>query len=132
MRGVMEHPYGMAVYVRDEHDTVSPAPMVNPPVRLMSEPEAATAQCTMTVPAPVSMVAVATGEALPVALVSLVIEFAVIVPLDDAPNAGLPNDSVATAVPGAPAVPVRRNTNFAVVLSVESTRSATVSRNAVG
>jgi hypothetical protein len=50
----------------------------------------------------------------------------------DAPNAGLPNDSVAAAVPGEPAVPVSRNFSFAVVLSVESTRSATVSRNAVG
>lgn len=98
----------------------------------MSEPEAATAQCTTTVPAPVSSVAVATADALPVALVSLVMLFAVMTPEEAAPNAGLPNDSVATAVPGLAAVPVRRKTSFAVVLRVESTRSATVLRNATG
>jgi hypothetical protein len=41
-------------------------------------------------------------------------------------------DSVATAVPGDAAVPVSRNTSFAAVLSVESTRSATVLRKATG
>ena len=70
----------------------------------------------------------------PSVIVMSVIEFvvAVIVPDELAPNAGLPKLRVATAVPGAPAVPVRRNTSFAAVLSVESTRSATVSRKAVG
>jgi hypothetical protein len=61
---------GIAVYVSELHDTVSPAPTVRPPVMLMSDPLAATAQCTTTVPPPVSSVAVATGDALPVALVS--------------------------------------------------------------
>ena len=116
----------------DEHDTVSPAPMVSPPVMLMSEADAATAQCTITVPAPVSSVAVATGEALPAALVSYVIADAVMTPAAAAPKAGFDIASVDTAVPGLAAVPVKRNTNFAVVLSVESTRSATVLRNATG
>jgi hypothetical protein len=99
---------------------------------LMSDAEAATAQCTTTVPPPVSIVAVATGEALPVAFVSLVMALAVIVPLEATPKAGLLKDSVATAVPGDAAVPVSRKTSFAVVLSVESTRSATVLRKATG
>lgn len=58
-----------------------------------------------TVPPDVSSVAVATEDALPVALVSLVIAFAVAVPVDAAPNAVADSDSVATAVPGDPTVP---------------------------
>lgn len=69
---------------------------------------------------------------MPVAFVSDVIAFAVMTPLDAAPNAGLPNASVATAVPGAFALPDKRNTSFAAVLRVESTKSATVLRNVVG
>jgi hypothetical protein len=67
-----------------------------------------------------------------VALVSLVIEFAVITPEELAPKAGLPKLRVAAAVPGELAVPESRNFSFAVVERVLSTRSATVSRNAVG
>jgi hypothetical protein len=40
--------------------------------------------------------------------------------------------NVATAVPGLAADPERRKTSFAVVLRVESTKSATVLRNATG
>ena len=81
---------------------------------------------------PSTILAVATALALPVALVSLVIAFAVMTPEDDAPNAGFPKLNVAAAAPGLFAFPLRRNLSFAVVPSVESTRSATVSRNAVG
>jgi hypothetical protein len=66
----------------------------------MSLPLAATAQWITTVPPLVCKVANATGEALPVALVSEVMEFAVAVPLDDAPNAVALRGSVAAAVPG--------------------------------
>ena len=52
----------------------------------MSEAEAATAQCTTTVPPEVCRVAVATGDALPVAFVSFVIALAVMVPADAAAN----------------------------------------------
>ena len=63
---------------------------------------------------------------------SLVIVSAVMMPDDAAPNAGFAIARVATAVPGAAAVPLRRKTSFAVVLRVESTRSATVLRKATG
>lgn len=83
-----------------------------------------------TVPPEVSRVAVATGEALPVAFVSLVIAFAVAVPPDEAPNAVADRLRVATAVPGAPTVPVSRNFSFpdapinAVTASVAALRAA--------
>ena len=79
---------------------MSPALTVRPLVMLMSLPLAATAQWITTVPALVCKVAKATADALPVAFVSDVIEFAVAVPLDDAPNAVALRGSVATAVPG--------------------------------
>ena len=72
--------------------------MVSPPVKLMSEADAATAQCTITVPAPVSSVALATAVALPVALVSLAIVPAVMTPAAAAPKAGFAIASVATMV----------------------------------
>src|SRR5574337_1000723 len=101
---------------------------------LMSDPLDPTAQCTQTVPPAVSSVAVANAEALPVALVSLVLLFAVAVPLDAAPNAVALNVRVATAVPGLPAGPVRRNLSFpgppGSMLS--TTRSAMALRIAVG
>ena len=100
---------GSAVYVKEEQDTVSPDATVKPLVMLMSDADAATAQWMTSVPPDVSSEAVATGEALPVALVSLVIEFAVAVPLLDAANAVALNDKVETAVPGDPTVPVSRN-----------------------
>ncbi|MBK6790785.1 MAG: hypothetical protein IPG77_25025 [Betaproteobacteria bacterium] len=111
---------------------MSPAPMVSPPLRLIASPDAATVVCTITVPAPVSSVAVATGEAFPVAFVSLVIVLAVMTPADADPKAGFAMLNVATAVPGLAADPDRRKTSFAVVLKVESTKSATVLRNASG
>src|SRR4051812_34717770 len=76
---------------------------------LISLAAAATAQWITSVPPEVSIEAVATGEALPVAFVSLLIAFAVAVPPEDAANAVAERLSVATAVPGAPIVPVRRN-----------------------
>jgi hypothetical protein len=88
---------------------VSPAAIVKPPVMLISDALAATAQWITTVPPEVSSVAVATGEALPVAFVSDVIAFAVAVPDDDAPNAVADSGNVATAVPGADTVPVSLN-----------------------
>lgn len=96
----------------------------------MSEPEAATAQWITTVPPLVSSVAVATGEALPVAFVSLVIALAVAVPVEDAPKAVADSERVATAVPGEPTVPVRRNFSLplapirAVTASVAALRAA--------
>lgn len=122
----------MAVYVSDEHDTVSPALTVSPPVMLISEPLAATAQCTTTVPPPVSSVAVATGDALPVAFVSLVMLENVSTPAEAPGATGFDMASVATAVPGLAAVPVSRNLSLAVVLRVLVTRSATEVRNADG
>lgn len=88
---------------------MSPLATVRPLVMLMSDADAATAQWITTVPPDVSRVAVATGEALPVALVSLVIALAVAVPEDEAPKAVAESERVATAVPGDPTVPVRRN-----------------------
>lgn len=83
----------------------------------MSEPDAATEHWMTTVPPDVCSVANATGEALPVALVSLVIALAVAVPLDDAPNAVALRDSVATAVPGLATVDGEmRNTSLPLVL----------------
>jgi hypothetical protein len=55
---------------------------------------------------------VATGEAFPAALVSLVMALAVAVPDADAPNAVADKLNVATAVPGAPIVPVSLNLSF--------------------
>jgi hypothetical protein len=75
-------------------------------------------------------VAVATAEAFPVALVSEVIALAVAVPDEDAPNAVADRGRVATAVPGAPTVPVSRNLRFplapirAVTASVAALRAA--------
>jgi hypothetical protein len=68
---------------------------------LMSDPLAATAHWIITVPTDVCSVANATGEALPAALVSLVIALAVAVPVLDAAKAVTLNGSVATAAPGA-------------------------------
>ena len=99
---------------------------------MMSLPDAATAQWITTVPPDVSSVAVATGEAFPVAFVSLVIAFDVAVPDEDAPNAVALNDRVAAAVPGAPTVPVKRSFNLpdapmsAVTASVAALRAAVV------
>jgi len=99
---------------------------------LMSEAEAATAQWMTTVPPDVSSVAVATGLALPVALVSLVMALAVAVPVADAPKAVADSGSVATTVPGEPTVPVRRNFRLpdapmrAVTESVAALRAAVV------
>ena len=98
---------------------------------LMSDAEAATAQCSCTEPALVSSVAAATGEALPVAAVSLVMALAVIVPPDAAPNGVALIVSVATAVPGAETVPDRRNTSFGDVPSAVATAPASVLRSAV-
>jgi len=75
-------------------------------------------------------VAVATGEALPVALVSAVIALAVAVPVLDAPNAVALSDSVATVVPGADTVPESRKASLpeapinAVTASVAALRAA--------
>jgi hypothetical protein len=71
---------------------------------LMSEPDAATAQWITTVPPEVCNVANATGLALPVAFVSLVMALAVAVPVLAAANAVALSGSVATAVPGAATV----------------------------
>ena len=73
---------------------------------LMSDAEAATAQCITNVPPDVCRAALATGEALPAALVSDVIALAVAVPVDDAENAVADKGNVATTAPGAPTVPV--------------------------
>lgn len=110
---------------------MSPAPMVSPPDMLMSEDDAATAQCDTTVPPEVSSVAVATAEALPVAFVSLVIEFAVETPATAAPNGVADSVRVATAVPGEPTVPASRNFSFGDVPRAVVWASATVLRNAV-
>jgi hypothetical protein len=75
---------------------------------LMSEPDAATAQWITTVPAAVCKVAVATGLALPTALVSLVMALAVAAPLEDGANAVALKLKVAAIVPGADTVPVVR------------------------
>lgn len=109
---------------------MSPAVMVKPLLMLMSEPEAATAQWITTVPADVSSVAVATGDALPVALVSDVIALAVAVPDDESANASALSGNVATAVPGAPTVPDSLNFKLplapikAVTASVAAFRAA--------
>jgi hypothetical protein len=82
------------------------------------------------VPPDVCSVAVAIGEALPVALVSAVIALAVAVPVDDAPKAVAESDNVATAVPAADTVPDKRNTSLpdapisAVTASVAALRAA--------
>ena len=116
--------------MRDEQETVSPAAMVSPLLMLMSEPEEPTAQWITTVPPEVCNVAVATADALPVALVSEVIALAVAVPEDEAPKAVAESGSVATAVPSAPIVPLVLNTRFpdapirAVTASVAAFRAA--------
>jgi hypothetical protein len=97
---------------------------------LMSLALAATAQWMTTVPADVWSVAVATGEALPVALVSAEMALAVAVPVADAPNAVALSDRVATVVPGADTVPDSRKASFpeapinAVTASVAALRAA--------
>lgn len=63
-------------------------------------------------PPDVCNVAVDTAVAFPVALVSLVIAFAVAVPDDAAGNAVADSESVATAVPGADTVPAVLKTSF--------------------
>jgi hypothetical protein len=84
---------------------------------LISEPDAATEHWITIVPPLVCKVAKATGEALPVALVSAVIALAVAVPLDAAPNAVEDSDRVATAVPGDDTVEGEmRNTSLPLVL----------------
>jgi hypothetical protein len=105
--------------------------MVRPFVRLMSDADAATAQWLTTVAPDVSNVAVATADALPVALVSLAIALAVAVPPDDAPKGVALIISVAAAVPGEPTVPVRRNLSRGLAPSAVVCASATVLRNAV-
>lgn len=84
-----------------------------------------------TVPPDVSSVAVATGEALPVAFVSLVIALAVFVPLDAAPKAVADSGSVATAVPGAPTVPVSLNLRLPLAPISATTASPAALRAAV-
>jgi hypothetical protein len=97
---------------------------------LMSLALAATEQWITTVPAEVWSVAVATGEALPVALVSAEMALAVAVPVADAPNAVALSDKVATTVPGADTVPDSRNASLpeapinAVTASVAALRAA--------
>jgi hypothetical protein len=97
---------------------------------LIDPPDAATSVCITTVPPLVSSVAVAIGEALPVAAVSLVIAFAVAVPELDAANAVADSGNVAAAVPGLPTVPVSRYFRFplapirAVTASVAALRAA--------
>jgi len=97
---------------------------------LMSDADAATAQWITTVPPDVWSVAVATGDALPVAAVSDVMVAAVAVPVADAPKAVADKLSVATTVPGAPTVPVKRNASLplapinAVTASVAALRAA--------
>lgn len=103
---------------------MSPAETVSPLLMSMSLPDAATAQWITTVPADVSSVAVATGEALPVALVSLVMALAVATPDEASPNASALKASVATAVPGAPTVPV--SLNFRLPLAPISAVTASV------
>lgn len=109
---------------------MSPDATVRPFVRLMSEPEAATAQWITSVAPEVCNEAFATGEALPVAFVSEVIALAVAVPLTESGKASAVKGSVATAVPGAPIVPDRRNTRLpdapisAVTASVAALRAA--------
>jgi hypothetical protein len=69
-----------------------------------------------TTPPEVCSVAVATADALPVAFVSLVMAFAVAMPVAAAAgNAVALRGSVATAVPGAAAVPAKRKTRFPLV-----------------
>ena len=120
-----------AVYVRLEQETVSPAATVKPLVMLMSEAEAATAQWITTVPPEVCNVAVATGEALPVALVSAVMALAVAVPVEEAAKAVVLKESVATTVPGALTVPVNRNASLPEVLINAVTASVAALRAAV-
>lgn len=105
--------------------------MVNPAGILMSDPDVPTAQCTTTVPPDVSNVALATGDALPVAEESDVIALAVAVPLEDAPKAVAENVSVATAVPGAPTVPLNLNLSFPDVPISAVTAFVAASRAAV-
>jgi hypothetical protein len=92
--------------------TVSPDATTRPPLIVISCPEAATWQWITTVPADVSSVAVATGDALPAALVSDAIAFAVAVPDAAAPKAVAERFNVATIVPGAPTEPANLNLSF--------------------
>lgn len=99
---------------------------------LISDPLAATAQWITSVPPEVWRDALATGEALPVALVSEVMALAVAVPVDEAPKAVADSGRVATAVPGEPMVPESRKTRLPLVLiravtaSVAALRAATL------
>lgn len=79
---------------------MSPLATVSPFDMLMSEADAATAQWITTVPPDVSKVAVATALALPVALVSEAMAFAVASPAVLAGKAVADRLRVATAVPG--------------------------------
>jgi hypothetical protein len=79
---------------------------------LMSLALAATAQCSTTVSALVWIVAAATGDAFPVAFVSLVMALKVNTSFVTDP-AGSVIVSVATAVPGDPTEPVSLKTSFA-------------------
>lgn len=116
---------------------MSPADTVRPLVILISLALAATAQWITTVPPDVSSVAVATGLALPAALVSLVIAFAVAVPLADAAKAVALSAKLATEVPGAPTVPESLNRRrpdaaiSAVTASVAALRAAVLCVTAI-
>jgi hypothetical protein len=78
----------------------------------LSLPDAATSQWITTTPALVCSVAVATGDALPTVFVSVVIAFAVAIPLAAAPNAVADRGHVATTAPGEPTVPDVRKTRL--------------------
>lgn len=107
---------------------MSPAVITRPLDRLISEPDAATAQCALTTPPEVSIVANAAVP--PAALVSLVMAFAVMTPPEAAGKAVALNVSVAHAVAGALAVePVMRKTSLPD--GTVPTRSATELRNVV-
>lgn len=85
----------------------------------------------ISVPPEVSSEALATAEALPVAFVSDVMALAVAVPEDDAANAVDESGSVATAVPGEPIEPLRRNLRLPLVLISAVTASVAALRAAV-
>ena len=96
---------------------------------LMSEPDAATEHWITTVPPEVCRVANATADALPAALVSLVMALAVAVPEEDAPKAVADNGKVATTVPGDATVDGEmRNTKLPLVLISAVTASVAAFR----
>jgi hypothetical protein len=90
-----------AVYVKDEHDTVSPGATINPLLMLMSDPLAATPQWITTVP-----------------------------PLL-APKAVAAKLSVATAAPGAPTEPANLNLSMPLAPSSAVTALVAALRAAV-